>query len=327
MEDDDNESEGGSIDDGTSNSEEDEIIDEIEQAAKSLNGSESFEEWEEREAPDDNESKIKFSEEEAQKIMFMGSNNYMSSKAYQLFDSCVTPLSKIFNLENSVTHYLEEGEIDPDTIINWYTEKSIKIFQQNNDLIKNKKIEITFVLDRSYSMEGCRFVNMSEMVSALAHAFEEVGVPTSIYMFDGDSILVKDFKTPVLLDADGRSSIVQLFDEYPPNGSTDPTDAFIDIVRKADLVDSDVASVLIFITDGELDSRSCEKIVQDSIEELTAKEWLVIPVGIDFSTKELENLQRYTTPATAKRYRSADLINVLGEDIANEIIENLILVK
>ena len=102
--------------------------------------------------------------------------SHLSQLSQQLYESCSQSLQKLYNLENSTETRLHDGEIDDSIMHEWFTEKNIDIFKKDINLVQNRNIIVTFILDRSGSMGGSRFMSSVAMICALAHAFEDINI-------------------------------------------------------------------------------------------------------------------------------------------------------
>lgn len=248
----------------------------------------------------------------------------LSSKAMALYEDCSIQWAKLFNQSDYTIHGLDEGEVDPALVTEWFTEKNHRIFCQDVRVRQGKNIQVIFILDHSGSMGGyrlgSRFSLCANTLAAMCHAFDEAKIQSTIFDFGTHVCLVKTSdETPEL---NGRSSnVLRALQDSGSGGGTDPSRAW-EAIREDPAFAGEDEKVVFFLTDGEMGSASIEKTVQQTIEELTERgHWLVVSIGIDFSEQETANLARFTAPGIVKAYTTDELSSKLGEDIFDLITE------
>lgn len=257
----------------------------------------------------------------------------LSNLAQNLYDNFSENLCKLHNLENTEITRLDQGELDENLITEFYSERNLEIFKERNDVVQNRDIAVTFILDRSGSMGGDQYGRLavsSSIIAAACHAFDDVGIKTSVFVFDDESVRIKEFDENAVLNG-YSSNIYNKIISMGCGGSTNPTGAFEALVSDPQYtnLDEDTGKILFFLTDGSMDcgrGGQVESRIQQVIGDLTDNGWFVMPIGIDFGDNELQNLQRFTAPAKAMAFNSSTLTQTLGEVIYNTIVDNFILV-
>ena len=257
----------------------------------------------------------------------------LSNLGQSLYDSFSENLCKLHNLENTEITRLDQGELDENLITEFYSERNLEIFKERNDVVQNRDIAVTFILDRSGSMGGGKYGRLavsSSIIAAACHAFDDVGIKTSIFVFDDESIRIKEFDEDAVFNG-YSSNIYNKIISMGCGGSTNPTGAFEALVSDPQYtnLDEDTGKILFFLTDGCMDcgrGGRVESRIQQVIRELIDKGWFVMPIGIDFMSHELAHLQSFTAPAKAMAFNSSTLTQTLGEVIYNTIVDNFILV-
>lgn len=248
----------------------------------------------------------------------------LSSKAMALYEDCSIQWAKLFNQSDYTIHGLDEGEVDPALVTEWFTEKNHRIFCQDVRVRQGKNIQVIFILDHSGSMGGyrlgSRFSLCANTLAAMCHAFDEAKIESTIFDFGTHVCLVKTVDEAPELN--GRSSnVLRGLQDSGSGGGTDPSRAW-ESIREDPAFANEDEKIVFFLTDGEMGSTSIEKTVQQTIEELTERgHWLVVSIGIDFSEQETANLARFTAPGIVKAYTTDELSSKLGEDIFDLITE------
>ena len=253
---------------------------------------------------------------------YKNSGGYLDAQTMELYDSCSAYFSKLYNMEDYTIHRLEQGEIDPTTMIEWYTEKNHQIYSVDIKTNQGRTFQIIFILDMSGSM-GLRFTDSSKIIAAMAHALDDVRIPTAIYLFDDDSVQVKKLNDPVILNGNDSSVFATLINNRT-GGCTNPTGAF-DALLYDPTYQTDDTKIVFFLTDGMMDSKKVEESVHYDIQELSQRgNWFFMCIGIDFDDDDLERLSLFTTPAVCRSYTRREIVEKLGEDIYNIIVDNFI---
>lgn len=253
-------------------------------------------------------------------------NDYagLSSQAMALYEDCSIQWAKLFNQSDYTIHGLDDGEIDPALVTEWFTEKNHRIFCQDVRVRQGKNIQVIFILDHSGSMGGSRFgsrfFRCANTLAAMCHAFDEARIQSTIFDFGTHVCLVKTIDEVPELNG-SSSNVLRALQDSGSGGGTDPSRAWESIREDPAFVNED-EKIVFFLTDGEMGSASIEKTVQQTIEELTERgHWLVVSIGLDFSEQETANLARFTAPGIVKAYTTEELSSKLGEDIFDLITE------
>ena len=237
-------------------------------------------------------------------------------------------LSKIHNIENTRETRLDEGDrIDVDLLPEFEMEGNLDIYEENLNLVQNKNIVCSFIVDASGSMgmHG-RSTQCKALTTSICHALEDIGMKTSVILFADCADLVKDYDEPLVFES-GRSNLLYALSKYWRSGGTSPSGAFhmLEEMGTGSSCDEDTIKILFFITDGET-SKSEKKQVMESVDNLTAAGWLIFPIGIDFNRDTIEEIEEMLNGIKVKNYTSSELSTKLPEDLYN-VLEDQILIK
>ena len=253
----------------------------------------------------------------------------LPKRAYALYEDCSTQWQKIFNQSDYTIHGLDEGDVDPLLVTEWYTEKNYQIFCRDVQVRQGKDIQVIFILDHSGSMgyseyDGdCRLGACAQALTAMCHAFEDAKIKSTIFDFANDTCLIKTAdETPEFVN--GGSNVFDSLINSKTGGGTDPSGAFEALVDDP-MFQNDDEKIVFFLTDGYMGSTRIEDRIQAAIDALVARgHWYFVAIGIDFDASDLERLSRFTKPGTVKSYTTEELSSKLGEDIFNLITEEFI---
>lgn len=257
----------------------------------------------------------------------LGDNSqFLKEDAYRLYEECSTWWAKIFNESDYTLHGLDEGDVDPALIEQWWTEKNHQIFCRDVQVHQGKNIQVIFILDHSGSMGGGswgRFGTCARVLTAMCHAFDDAHIRSTIYDFGNDVCLLKTAnEQPELCGAE--SNVLAALLGSRTGGGTDPSKAFEALCDDPAFMEDD-EKIVFFLTDGEMGSGGIEATVQHCIQTLTERgHWLFISIGLDFSPSEVKTLEAFTKPGIVKAYTSSEVSSKLGEDIFNLITEQFI---
>lgn len=254
---------------------------------------------------------------------YLYDRRFLPPDALRLYEECSAYFSKLYNMDDYTIHRLNNGEIDPATIVEWFTEKNHSIYKLDVRTTQGRTFQIIFILDMSGSM-GYRFIESSKIIAAIAHAMDDHHIPSAIYLFDDKSVQVKELNDPIVLNYDGSSDVYSALLRNRRGGCTNPSGAFDALVYDP-IYQTDDTKIVFFLTDGCMDNCDVEQVVQEDIEELTARgNWFFVSIGIDFDTTDLKRLESFTKPGICKAYSLKEISDKLGEDIYNIIIDNFI---
>lgn len=257
---------------------------------------------------------------------YLYDKRFLPQETFKLYEECSAYFSKLYNLEDYTIHRLDNGDIDPLTLTEWYTEKNHNIYKVDVRTTQGRTFQIVFILDMSGSM-GYRYSESSKIIAAMAHALDDHRIPSAIYLFDDKSVQIKRLEDPIVLCGDGTSDVLSALYRNRNGGCTNPSGAF-DALRYDPAYQTDDTKIVFFLTDGCMDSREVEQIVQEDIEELTARgNWFFMSIGIDFDESNLKRLASFTQPGICRAYSTQEITDKLGEDIYNIIVDNFIKIQ
>ena len=247
----------------------------------------------------------------------------MPEWAMTLYEDCALQWAKIFNQTDYTLHGLDEGDIDPLLITEWYAEKNHRIFCQDVHVRQGKNIQAIFILDHSGSMgrsASSRFGACAHTLAAMCHAFDEAKIKSTIFDFGSDVCLLKTVdEVPELVG--NESNILNALQTSSTGGGTDPSRAW-EAIRDDPAFANEDEKIVFFLTDGEMGSSLIEETVQKTIQELTDRgHWFFVSIGLDFNERETANLARFTAPGVVKAYTTDELSSKLGEDIFELVTE------
>ncbi len=304
----------------------------VEDACKELNQS-LGEEGKERE--DASESLKKLSEEEKNNFQLevlgckVEDNSYfltetasLSEEAKELYENCSIAFQKLYNNGNITIHNLDNGDIDQSTMISWYTEKNHYIYKREEINLKEREFQIIFALDDSGSMTGKQFNTASEIVAALSHAMDDVGIPTSIYLFSSQSRQIKTLEDPLILEG-AESNVLNLMQQFQQGGGTSPVGVF-EALSFDPVYEEDKTKILFFLTDGEFYKEDYKRIKQIVTDLTDRGNWFFYSIGLKLPNYAIEALKEATSPGVVKNYSYQEIVDNLGEDIYNTIIDDFI---
>lgn len=248
-----------------------------------------------------------------------------SSKAQSLYNTASTLFKRIYNFDTDELSYLDNGELDENIMVDFYTEKSINIFSQKLDLVESKKIKIIFMIDDSGSMDGGRRNNCITVVPPLIHAFEDSGIQCSLYTFGSNCYLLKDFDDPVVLVDNQKSNIRNIMASTYDGCSTDITPALMSLAKRNYPNDDDIVYVLFVFTDGGFDdTNTASALFKYLREEMKFNLFGVTidqPEGVDnlkycmFQREDNDYVHDYSTD---------ELLTKLPQDIYTTIVDEFI---
>lgn len=244
----------------------------------------------------------------------------ISTYGVNLFNIAGNLFKRIYTFDTDDLNYLDNGELDEDTMLDFYTEKSLNIFKQHRDLVESKNIRIFFLVDDSGSMYTERAKALRVIIPPLMHAFEESNIETCLYAFGSRCYLVKDFKDKIFLSG-ADSSLQYVFNKVYDSGSTNISPALSAISCKD--FDDDTIYIMFVFTDGYVDN---ENLASDLFKYLSkVKKVNLFGVTIDdtYACETLMHLMNVNEEA-CKNYTTDELITKLPQDIYSTIVDKFI---
>ena len=248
--------------------------------------------------------------------------SYLNDLGQDLYLDCSSYFEKLYNVSDYTVHNLDHGDIDPDMLVEWYTEKNTNIYQMDFKAKQGRTFQMIFICDDSGSMQGDRWGNTSQTIAALVHAMDDVGIPSAIYLFSDKTRQIKNIKEDCSLEGT-ESSVLSVMDSNFDGGCTDPTRVF-EALKVDPAYQGEETKIVFFLTDGVfMSSEYCS--VSNSIKELSSRgNWYFISIGIGLSKNTQQCLEKYTQPGIFKNYNVNELASHLGEDIYNIIVDDFI---
>ncbi len=248
--------------------------------------------------------------------------SYLNDLGQNLYLDCSSYFEKLYNVSDYTVHNLDHGDIDPDMLVSWYTEKNTNIYQMDFKTKQGRTFQMIFICDDSGSMQGDSWKNTSQTIAALVHAMDDVGIPSAIYLFSDKTRQIKTIKEDCSLEGT-ESSVLSIMNSNFDGGCTDPTRVF-EALKVDATYQGEETKIVFFLTDGVFMSSEYHS-VNDSIKELSARgNWYFISIGIGLSKNAQQCLEKYTQPGIFKNYNVNELASHLGEDIYNIIVDDFI---
>ena len=233
----------------------------------------------------------------------------------ELYQNVGPEFGRIHNEENYMKSGLDDGsDVDEDRLSGYYTEKDLGFFVEEINVKETKKIQVTFMLDASYSMEGTRFDSAINVASVLCHAFEEADIRTQVYMFDSSTYKLKDFTQPATWFSSGQSNVLLACQQQGIGGSTIIIPALENYVRQDINKTDNTINLLFIITDGAI----CDKPrAQELVNQIYQSGAYVKVIGIDFNQYDVDGTAEWVNKDDILSYSTDELTTRLGVDIAN----------
>ena len=248
--------------------------------------------------------------------------SYLNNLGQSLYLDCSSCFEKLYNVSDYTIHNLDHGDIDPDMLISWYTEKNTNIYQMEFKNTQGRTFQMIFICDSSGSMNGKSWDNTAQTIAALVHAMDDVGIPSAIYLFSDKTRQIKNIKEDCSLEGT-ESSVLSVMDKNFDGGCTDPTRVF-EALKVDATYQGEETKIVFFLTDGVFTVDEYQS-VSNSIKELSSRgNWYFISIGIGLNDTAQQYLKEYTKPGIFKNYNINELASHLGEDIYNIIVDDFI---
>ena len=249
-----------------------------------------------------------------------------STSGLQLYNVSSALFKRIFNFESEDLNYLDSGDIDEDTMIDFYTEKSLNIFKQHIDLVESKNIFISFVVDDSGSMYDRRARALRSIIPPLIHAFEDSDIKCSLYTFSDCYKLVKDFDDPAIF-INGRSNVQALFNSVCDCGGTSIGPVLTSLCSREYDTDNNIYIVFTF-TDGCFDDESLVKGLYQHLRDNLHVFLYGVTIDSFYDCERLSDLMYgVDSIPLVQNYSTDELVTRLPEDIYNTIVNTFIKLK
>lgn len=242
-----------------------------------------------------------------------------ASNGITLYNLASQLFKRIYTFDTDDMNYLDDGDLDEDTMIDFYTEKSLNIFKQHRDLVEGKKIKVLFLVDDSGSMYPKRAYNCRVIIPPLMHSFEESGIQTCLYAFGSHSYLLKDFDDPVTLVGQ-QSSIQYAYNNFRDSGGTYICHVLSALVMKE--YDEDTIYVCFVFTDGCLDQAYLATSLCEYLRTQCHFNFFGVTIDQDYDSGLHTVLG--IDESLVKNYSTDELLTKLPQDIYNTIVDKFI---
>lgn len=232
----------------------------------------------------------------------------------ELYKTIVPIFGRIHNEEPYWQTGLEEGEeIDQDALPDFFTQKDLHIYKDFHSTKENRKINVTFFLDDSGSMDGSLFVNCANILAALCHAFEETEIDTQIYLFGSSSRKVKDLSMHSYLSGN-VSNVLSALNQAYEGGGTSIKDGLKHYIQQETFNDDEYINLIFILTDGCIwDTAEAAKLIAD----LQSRKVYINGIGLNLGDGDVRNFKQWCT--NVKNYSPNEILKYLGDDIADFI--------
>ena len=236
-------------------------------------------------------------------LNYAGRMNDLGKQLYQI----VAPIfARIHNEEPYWRYGLEEGdEIDQDSLTDFFINKDMHIYK---DFIKPRdarKFNITFFLDDSGSMEK-RFKNCANILTALAHGFEEAEIATQIYLFSSTIRKIKDLSTWSSLNGDVSDILGAIINSYE-DGGTNIVQGLEYYLQQESFDDRECVNIVFILTDGSVNNSGR---AAQLVREMLNRKVYVKGIGLELG-------YNIDWIPDSKDYTQSEILNNLGPEIAD----------